>query len=308
MHTSTTSMTTWLTLAALVSSASVAAATSGSHYPMGAEGVKAATAPPPGLHYRLYNTLYSADTQTNNAGQDSGLDFNLDLFAQVHRFVQVTDTKLFGANWGYNVLIPLIDKELSIEPLGVNDSHSLAMGDIVIEPLSLFWFKERFDAAFALAVIAPSGDFDARQAVNPGFGYWSGMLSAGATYYLDEQKSWSFSALTRTLINGKQEDTDIRPGAEFIIEGGLGKEFSIDHTWLLQPGISYCASWQISDDSKDGHGTIANERKRAFGLGAEINAFYLPWLMQVNFRYVKELETKNTTEGSSAVLTFTKSF
>ncbi|SDK42679.1 Uncharacterized conserved protein [Ferrimonas sediminum] len=295
-------------LTGLICASSALAATSGSHYPLGAEGVKAASAPPPGLHYRLYNTWYQASTMTNDSGRDSGLDFDLDLFAQVHRFVHVTEKKILGANWGYNVLIPLVDKDLSIEPLGVKGSHSLSLSDVIIEPLSLFWFRERFDAAFALAIIAPTGDYDANKAASPGFGYWSGMMSAGATYYLDEDKSWSISALTRTLVHGKQDDTDIRPGAEFVVEGGIGKQFHLNHTWLMEPGFTYCATWQISDDSKNGHGVIADDRKRNFGIGAEMNLFYLPWLVQGNLRYVHEFESKNTTEGSSVVLTLTKSF
>ncbi|BDY04750.1 hypothetical protein F0521_17910 [Ferrimonas sp. YFM] len=292
----------------LVISASSYAATSGSHYPLGGEGVKAASAPPPGIHYRLYNTWYQADTLNDNQGNDSGAKFDLDVYAQVHRFIYVSDYKILGADWAFNVLVPMKDTSISIQPAGIQDSQSFALGDVVLEPFALFWHGERYDAAAALAVIAPTGDYDAHKAASPGLGYWSGMLSLGGTYYLDKQRSWSVSALSRTLVNSEQDETDIEPGEEFILEGGIGKEFNVNHTWLVQPGISYCAYWQLSDDSKDGPGVVANHKKRTLGLGAELNVFYLPWKLQANLRYVNEFEAKNTPKGESLVFTLTKSF
>ncbi|WP_299795005.1 transporter [uncultured Shewanella sp.] len=292
----------------LLSSASALAATSGSHYPIGGEGVAAGTPPPPGMHYRMYNTWYSADTLTDDNGDDTGLNVDIGAYVQLHRLVHVTEKKLFGANWAYNVIIPMVDKQTSIADFGVDDSSSFAMGDIVLEPLALFWFRENYEAALGLSVIAPTGDYDSTDAASPGMGYWSGMLTLGGTYYLDAEKSWSISGLTRTLVHSEQEDTDVRPGAEFIIEGGIGKQFALNEQWLLRPGMSYCASWQLSDDSRDGHGTSASERKNGYGIGAELNVFYLPWLLQGNLRYVNEFGSKNTAEGSSFVFTLTKSF
>jgi len=294
--------------ALLLSSTSALAATSGSHYPIGGEGVAAGTPPPPGMHYRMYNTWYEADALTNDNGDDTGLDVDIDAYVQVHRLVHVTEKKLFGANWAYNVIVPMVNKKTSIADFGVSDSTSFALGDIVLEPLALFWFRENYEAALGLSVIVPTGDYDPTDAASPGMGYWSGMLTLGGTYYLDSDRSWSVSGLTRTLVHSEQDDTDIRPGAEFIIEGGIGKQFALDEHWLLRPGVSYCASWQISDDSRDGHGTLAGERKAGYGIGGELNVFYLPWLLQGNLRYVNEFGSKNTAEGSSVVFTLTKSF
>ncbi|WP_245568355.1 SphA family protein [Ferrimonas futtsuensis] len=286
---------------------SALAATSGSHYSPGGEGVEAGTPPPPGMHYRLYNTWYDADTLTDDNGDAQQMDFSLEVFAQAHRFVNVTDTKIFGANWAYNLIVPVIDKEIAIG--GAFDAASgLEVGDIVIEPLALFWFNPRFDAILAIAAIAPTGDYSADKPESVGYGYWSGMITAGGTYFFDDDRSWSFSTLSRTLWHGHQDDTGIRPGMEFCLEGGVGKNILLDDHWLIRPGVSYSAGWQISDDSKDGAGSIADQRKRSFGLGAELNVMYLPWLLQANLRFHSEFDSNNTAEGESLVLTFTKSF
>ena len=284
------------------------AATMGSHYPFGGEGVLAATAPPPGFHYRMYNTWYNPTTLKDDSGNKQNIGFDLDLFATVHRFVYVSDKKILGADLLCDVIIPLTDKDLSIAAAGVKDSHSLAVGDIIFEPFALSWHKARWDATAAIAVIAPTGDYDATSAVNPGLGYWSGMLTLGATYYLDEQKIWSASALTRTLINSEQDDTKVTPGSEFVVEYGLGKDIKVNDSVILRPGLAGSSYWQISDDSDDGPGTVADQRKQAHALGVEINMFYLPQLIQVNLRALKEFKAENTTEGSQIVLTLTKSW
>ncbi len=158
-------------------------------------------------------------------------------------------------------------------------------------------------------MIAPTGEYDLDKPASPGLGYWSGMLTLGGTVYFDEARSWSFSALTRTLVNGEQDDTDVRPGSEFVVEYGLGKEIPINDKLLVRPGISGCAYWQFEDDSDDGPGTLADERKESYALGAEINFFWLPpTLFQVNLRALREFGAKNTVQGSQFVLTLTKSW
>ena len=299
-----------LTLLTLLFSpfASAFAVTSGSHYPFGGEGVMAASMPPPGFHYRVYNTWYNPTQINNDNGNNSGLDFNLDVFSSVHRFVHVTDIKILGADFTYNVIVPLVSKDISIADFGVSDSKSLSMGDIVIEPFALGWHGNRWDASLGLAVIAPTGEFDSHKPASPGLGYWSGMLTLGGTYFFDDHRSLSFSALTRTLVHTEQDETNVTPGSEFVVEYGLGKEFKLSDKFLLRPGIAGCAYWQFEDDSYDGPGTYStDERKSSMALGIEMNLMHLPTLIQANLRVLREFESENTTEGSQVVLTLTKS-
>jgi len=134
------------------------------------------------------------------------------------------------------------------------------------------------------------------------------MLTLGATYYLDEKKTWSLSALTRTLINGEQEDTNVTPGSELVVEYGLGKEIAINNNFLMRPGVAGYAYWQLEDDSSNGPGTVADQRKQAHAIGGEINFFYIPMLLQLNLRALYEYGAENTAEGSQFVAILTKSF
>jgi hypothetical protein len=285
------------------------AATSGSHYPFGGEGVLAASVPPPGFHYRVYNTWYNPTTIKDDNGDKLDVGLDLDVFSTVHRFIHVTNKQIFGADYFYDVIVPIVDKDIAIEAAGISDSQSLALGDAVFELFGLAWHRSRWDGAFALAVIAPTGEYDVNKAASPGLGYWSGMLTLGGTFYFDQEKSWSLSALTRTLVNTEQTDTKVTPGSEFVVEYGLGKQIPINEKLLVRPGIAGCAYWQIEDDSDDGPGSIADERKESFALGAEINFFWLPpTLFQINLRALREFGAKNTVQGSQLILTLTKSW
>lgn len=284
------------------------AATSGSHYPFGGEGTMAASAPPPGFHYRIYNTWYNPTVLKDDNGEKAEVGFDLNVFSSVQRFVHVTDKKILGADYLYDIIVPLVDKRIEISIADVSDSKSLSVGDIVIEPLALAWRKPRWDAVVALAIIPPTGEYDMNKPASPGLGYWSGMLTLGGTYFFDQTKSWSISALTRTLVNGEQDYTGVTPGSEFVVEYGIGKQIAVNDKLLIRPGISGCGYWQISDDSDDGPGTLKDERKAANALGADLNFFWLPKLVQLNLRVLREFEAKNTSEGSQFVITFTKSW
>lgn len=284
------------------------AATLGSHYPAGAEGVMAATAPPPGFHYRMYTTWYNASTLKDNNGNDIPAGLDLDVFASAHRFIHVTNVKILGADLLYDAIIPLLDKDISLSAAHYSDSHSLAVGDIILEPFVLSWHRPRFDATVGLGLVVPSGEYDSGELASPGLGYWSGMLTLGGTYYLDDKKSWSLSALTRTLVNTEQEDTNVTPGSELVVEYGLGKEIALNNNFLMRPGIAGYAYWQLSDDSDDRPGAAPGDRKQSFAIGAEVNFVYIPQLLQLNLRALQEYGAENTAEGSQVVLTLTKSW
>ena len=281
-------------------------ATPGTHYNYGLEGVTAATAPPPGWHYRMYNFFYNPDTFNDNNGNAVPGVFELDVFASAQRIIHVTDIKILGADFFYDFVIPFVDTDFSQN--GFNDSHDFTLGDIEIEPFGLAWHKPRWDAVLALAVILPTGHYEMMEPASPGLGYWSGRITLGATYYFDEQKSWSASVLTRTLINGEQEDTKVTPGSEFVAEYGIGKEFR-PNNWMIRPGLTGASYWQISDDSDDLlPNIVADDRKEAHAIGAEVNFFYLPMLFQVNLRYLHDYSVENGPEDSRFIATLTKSF
>lgn len=270
------------------------------HYTPGALGVNAATLPPPGFHWTAYNIYYSTDTLHDNNGNDIPVDLDLEVFASAHQFTYMTEKKILGADFGFDMIIPLVN--VDIEMVGVNES-SFGVGDIFIEPFVLGWHTPRWDIALAAGVHTPTGESGDPSSV--GKGYYSFMETLGATYYFDESKTWSASVLTRWLQNTEDEDTDITPGAEVVAEYGLAKSFP-GKGHIITAGIAGYSYAQLSEDSGTG---ASDDKYSGHAIGPEIKYMgFKPFPFQIALRYLTEYETENTTEGTNISLQLIGSF
>ncbi len=127
-----------------------------SHYPAGAEGLKAATLPPPGTYLKWYNIVYTADTLRDRNGHAASVGFDLDMFATVPRFIKMTEYKFLGADYGMDMLVPFLNVDLQVAAKGVHQSK-FGLGDILVEPVLLGWHFEQWDIGAAAAVWCPTG-------------------------------------------------------------------------------------------------------------------------------------------------------
>ena len=197
-------VTVWATLSAAMVVAIVAAtparADVGEHYPLGVEGIHAATLPPPGLYFRNYTVFYRSDSNKNANGNDDGSGLDLDVFANASRLVWITKRKILGGYFGMDVLVPVFHVDFDADTLGppggVHDTQT-GLGDLFLEPITISWHAARGDAAVGAGIWAPTGAFTPTEPASPGKGYWSPMFTFGATAYLDAARTWSVSALGR---------------------------------------------------------------------------------------------------------------
>lgn len=151
------------------------------HYPAGAEGIKGASLPPPGFYFRDYNMFYTADTF-----RDGPPDFEIDAYVNAPRLIWMTDKKIFGANYGMDVIVPYAYMDWSGG--GLDNSYS-GMGDIQIEPLLLSWQFKQLDLAAGYAIWAPTGNYEPDRPDLISKGFWSHMLTLGGTWYPDAEKT-----------------------------------------------------------------------------------------------------------------------
>lgn len=270
------------------------------HYVNGVEGLKGGSVPPPGLYYRIYNVFYNADTLTDSDGNELPVDFDVSIYAMVNRVIWVTDKKLLGADVFMDVVLPLIYTDLEIGVLGVADDE-FGLGDINIEPFGLSWHAPWYDAAFGLSFYLPTGDYDMNEPASPGKDMWTGMVTLGATAYLDKEKTWSAAILGRYEVHSEKSDTDITPGNDFHFEWGIGK--TLAKIWDV--GLTGYCQWQITDDSGTGSTSV---KDRVYAIGPEISLFYPPVRLFVSLRSQWEFDAKDRSEGNVTVLTFTKIF
>ena len=146
----------------------------------------------------------------------------LDVFtyANIPRVIWITDTKFLGGFVGVDALLPLVDQQregrrhLTAPLLASEISLAKARSRGISSSLTL-----RSAAAFGRPRAIPRPQPTTRV----GAGFWTFMQTAGATWYIDEEKTWAVSALNRYEFNTEQRDTHVTPGQAYTLEWGVSK-------------------------------------------------------------------------------------
>jgi hypothetical protein len=263
------------------------------HYPNGVEGIKGATLPPPGVYLRDYNYFYTADRFSGGPPE-----FEVFAYVQAPRLIWISPVELFGGYYGADVLIPLAYQEVKI---GSDRWSRFGLGDIFVEPITLSWHRPGYHLGVGYGIWAPTGEFDPNRVVNPGKGYLGHMLTAGATVYLDEARTWSVSALNRYELNHENPDTKITPGQAWTIEWGIAK--TLQQT--IDVGLVGYA--QIQTTRERGVGA-SPELAWVYGLGPEVNFAFPKVTFFASARYVYEIDAAQRPQGHMLNVTLTKRF
>ena len=300
MRKSTAFLSFILMLATASSSLLFAQAEKG-HYVPGVEGIKGSSLPPPGVYFRWYNAFYGAEKLMDRKGDELPVNFDVSVYAMANRLIWITDKKILGADFGMDILVPLIRTDLKIGALGLKDNR-FQLGDIYLEPFVLSWHRPRCDAAFGLSFYTPTGQYDKTQPASAGQDFWTTLLTFGTTQYLDPQKTWSLSLLGRYEINSEKGETKVKPGQDLVLEWGLGK--NVAKFWDI--GLSGYGQWQLTDDSGADVNWDTSVHDRVYAIGPEVSRFVLPAKLFVSVRAVWEFGAKDHSQGHMTTITLTK--
>jgi hypothetical protein len=273
------------------------------HYVPGVEGIKAASLPPPGIYLRDYNVAYYADSLNDASGHKvSGLDTKAFIYANVPRLLWITDAQVLGGNLGVDALLPLQYTDLDIKagPNTLIDHGTFGIGDFFAEGTWSSHLKH-WDFSLAAGFWAPTGDSAPGLTTRAGLGYWTAMLTAGATYYIDADKKWAISALNRYEINTEKQDTDITPGQAYTLE--YGASYAVSPT--VDVGVAGYYQQKVTEDSGTGS---SSQRDRVAGIGPEVSVFYPRYTLGWSLRYAYEFLAESRLQGHTLALTITKRF
>lgn len=266
------------------------------HYVPGVEGIKAATLPPPGWYFRDYNAFYTADRVNNANGKSVGPpNFDSFVYANVPRVVYISDKKFLDGFVGVDALLPLIYQKVTA---GAFRGSTFGIGDFFAEA-SLSWHTKKFDSALTAGAWMPMGDSALPPTTRVGLGYWTPMFTAGATWYIDQEKSWAISALNRYEINTEQRDTHVTPGQAYTLEWGVSKTLAK----VVDVGAVGYFQQQVTKDNTPG-----NTLDQVAAIGPEINVALPKQMTFVSFRYLYEFTASSRAQGSTFALTLTKRF
>lgn len=279
----------------------VSFAGNGSEYVNGVEGIKAGSIPPPGLYTRNYMVFYSADTLAGVDGRGLPVGFNADVSAVVSRLIVITKYKFLGADYGFDIAVPLVRTSLKIDAFSLDETRT-GLGDIIIEPVLLSWHFKQADLATGVGIYFKTGNFAANHPASPGKDYVTTMFTLGGTVYLDDSRKTTISILSRYELHGTDGSTGISPGNDFHFEFGIGHTFGR----FTDIGIAGYAGWQVSADS----GTVAgvDVRDRVMALGPEISTVLPKAGLLLSVRVLKEFNAVDRLEGWIAITTLTHRF
>jgi hypothetical protein len=281
-----------LLIAGLLALPTLIQAQPSAHYVPGVEGIKGASLPPPGFWLRDYNAAYYTE-QANDSQGNKAANQKAFIYANVPRLLWITDTKVLGGYLGLDALLPLQYTYVK------GFDQTFGIGDLFVEGTWSSHLKQ-FDLALGYGAWAPTGDTASGPTTRAGAGYWTHMLTAGATWYIDNDKRWAVSALNRYEFSTEKEDTEQIPGQAYTLEYGV----SYGVTKTVDVGAAGYYQMQVTPTT----GSAWWERNRVAGVGPEISAFFPQWMLGVSFRYAYEFMAENRFQGHTFALTITKKF
>ena len=282
------------------------------HNSKGDFGLMSGSQLPPGFYAIPLYYRYDGDSIKGKDGESIQIDpeggGSLDLNVYVLGIYWVSDFKILGANYSFQLYGALADNTFEVPILGLQDSVDTNLTDSYVQPINLGWHTDRADFSTGLGVYIPTGEYDPEGSENLGLGMWSFEFFAGTTIYFDEAKSWHFAATAFYETHTEKEDTDIKVGDILTLEGGLGKSFM---DGAVSIGAAYYAQWKITDDDLGSTGELLEGRSlgkfQVYGIGPEL---VLPIATKKKFyglvsaRYLWEFGAQSTVEGNTFVLTF----
>jgi hypothetical protein len=260
---------------------------------------------PPGVYLRSDLMYYDAGIGARPLGGrvDAGIDQGV--WTLMAKPAWISDFKVLGGAFGMAAVIPyVIDANASARISGAGfdvfrEGDENGFADLWVVPFMLNWANGPHNTAFSVGVVAPTGRYDADNAINTGRNYWA--LDPTISYTYLDSAGWDISATAGVMFNAENPDTDYRTGNEFHLDWLAGRHLS--ETF----GVGLTGYWYQQFTSDNGATPPgADEGFKGSGVGLGIAAMQTVKLGQkdVTFigKWVRDLETENRMEGDVFML------
>lgn len=274
--------------------------------PAGVYDFGAGMTPPPTPFGTLgmRTAYYSTNVQKDRHGDKVNNAFSLDVLSIGVAYIRMTESQLFGAQYGFAVTQPFfqMDARLKVDtPFGPLrfEKEVFRQADTQITPLILQWnLSPNLFVNTQLMIQAPTGDYDKDRLISPGLNHWTVSPALNATWI--SNSGLEVSSSFQLDFNTRNHDTDYRNGTEYRHEFAVGQHVG---PWTVGLGGYYYQ--QLSDD--DGPNLDDGNRARVLAVGPAVS-FFKPGLPPVWLHAYKEFGAENRTEGYTVALRFAHSF
>ena len=278
-------------LFALLTSSAMATENGGGAYPNGAEGfMTGLVPPPPGMYLIDYSLYYGASDFMDANGDEINAPFDLTVWGNIVRLINVTDKRIFGGQWVQHAFFPVL--YLDVTTPGGSD-HSFGIGDVIVDPFILAWHTKHLHWAVGLDTYIPVGKYYKGDLANLGRNYWTFEPVAAMTYLSDG----GFDASLKVMydINTRNDDTDYKSGDEFHFDWALGKRLG---KCVLGVGGYYYK--QVTGDdgtvmTPAGPVDAGDNKGQTIAIGPQIACQYKG--ISLVLKYQREFESENKFEG-----------
>ncbi|AVO59169.1 MULTISPECIES: SphA family protein [Pseudomonas] len=216
---------------------------------------------------------------------------------------------LLGANYGAEVLLPLVNLELDIDqgPKG----RRTRQGDVIVSPFLLQWapvsffgrpYWQRLNFVFSL----PTGSYSKDSSINTGSNVWVFNPHYVFTWELSERLevsgrihyAWSSRNHDPASVLGVDS---IQPGQ--AVHGNLALSYALSDRWRV--GVAGYQLKQISDDRIDGH-RQKDSREQVLGIGPGVMYRQGKQTLFANLYF--ESAAENRAQGSQLTLRYLRTF
>ena len=286
------------TLTVALTAIALPAFSANGHYVPGVEGIGGAAVPPPGIYYRGSFVHYDIENLRDGGGSKAPGNNTGEVTALANRFIWITDKKIFGANYGAELILTLQDTSLKFEGLGVKDSDS-GLGDIYFAPVLLAWHGQQWDAVFEGGYWFDTADYEPAEPASVGKGFNTTMFTLGGSWHFDVDKRWSISALSRYEIKTRQDETLVTPGDSWLVEWSLSHRLANG----VEVGLVGYDAWQLERDQGR-----ASDKAEKHAAGIETGYFWPQIGLGLNGAYYNEYNNEAGAEGDLYRITLTKVF
>jgi hypothetical protein len=265
----------------------------------GDAGLKSGSQAPPGAYVAVPLWFYTADEVKNRNGE-TVLSGKLDAAVFGAALNVVTPKKLFGANYGFLVVLPWANNRVQ-DAEDFDSNPGVGLTDMYVQPIHLGWHTPRADVTLAYGFYLPTGRYKDGADNNTGLGMWAQEFLAGTTLYLNSARSLHAATTATFNVHSKKRDSNTRVGNILNLEGGAGGDFLGGG---LTAGLAYYGTFKMSDDQFDSPlaGLLVRGRNRVWGLGPEVTLAIAANKTVYGFvtvRYQWELAARTTTQGAA---------
>ena len=318
-------------------------------YSAGIGGSDMTTPLVPGWYVQMPMVAYHASKIKGDDGKAAtsytGMGFRADTTikadnrALLPRVTFLDSTRFLGANVGFTAMLPLVQRKATFgasAPAGVNGAQvidingttlnqalaaraatqngsEIGIGDFEFAPLLHWEIGDHQAVTFTPTIVLPTGDYNAAQRVNPGYGNF--VTFRPSVQYAFIGDGWDVGARAVLSFNTRNKDNGYYSGNMFNLDWQLMKFVSDD----VRVGLQGYFVRQLSKDTQDlslyspAQLSAGAAKEIINGNKASVNAAgpAIGWLknggeMLLEGKFLKEFDARNRTEGQAFWLTVSK--